>query len=268
MGKKSRPPPPPDYSAAARATAEGNWQNTQRTVGTNRFTDVGPTGQSSWSLRPGADPNNPQPGDFVRTTTLSQGQQDVLGGVERGATQAGGLASDLMGGYQPDFAGRDRLTESLFRRATQFADRRFNRDEEALRTRLINQGLAAGSEGYDDAVRTFGENRDAFYSDAADRAAIGGEQQFQANQNNAIQRIAALLAQQRGGLQGFQSDNDWDAPPVAGPDLLGATGQQYNAEVARTNAINAGRAAPWQAITGLGAAWLMGGRGLPGRRPA
>lgn len=41
----------------------------------NRVDQVGPQGSVTWSLKPGADPNNPQAGDYIQTTSYSPEQQ-------------------------------------------------------------------------------------------------------------------------------------------------------------------------------------------------
>lgn len=41
----------------------------------NRADQVGPQGSVTWTLKPGADPNNPQAGDYIQTTTYSPEQQ-------------------------------------------------------------------------------------------------------------------------------------------------------------------------------------------------
>lgn len=74
MGKSSAPPAP-DYEAAAIAQGVAERDTAQYNNAANRVDQVGPQGSSTWSIRPGADPNNPQPGDYTQTTTLSADQQ-------------------------------------------------------------------------------------------------------------------------------------------------------------------------------------------------
>jgi len=74
MGKSSAPPAP-DYAAAAVAQGDANREVAQYNTGANRVNQYGPQGSSEWTMRPGADPNNPQPGDYIQTTTLSPEQQ-------------------------------------------------------------------------------------------------------------------------------------------------------------------------------------------------
>lgn len=100
MGKSSAPPPP-DYAAAATAQGEANRETAQFNAGANRVNQITPQGSSTWSIRPGADLNNPQPGDYIQTTTLSPEQQalyqqqtDIENALMRTAGQQLGRVSD------------------------------------------------------------------------------------------------------------------------------------------------------------------------------
>lgn len=76
MGKSSAPPPP-DYAAAATAQGAANKETAIFNAGANRVNQITPQGALTWTIRPGADPNNPQPGDYIQTTTLSPEQQGI-----------------------------------------------------------------------------------------------------------------------------------------------------------------------------------------------
>lgn len=77
------PPPPPDYAGAAKAQGEADLQTTQYNAAINRPDEYDPYGSRRWTLRPGADPKNPQPGDYISTTELSPDQQRILDANER-----------------------------------------------------------------------------------------------------------------------------------------------------------------------------------------
>lgn len=76
MGKSSAPPPP-DYAALASQQGQNNKETAQFNAAANRVNQVTPQGSTTWSIRPGADMNNPKPGDYVQTTSLSPGQQGL-----------------------------------------------------------------------------------------------------------------------------------------------------------------------------------------------
>ena len=76
MGKSSAPPAP-DYEAAAIAQGKENRETAQFNAGANRVNQYTPQGSSVWTIRPGADLDNPQPGDYIQTITLSPEQQSI-----------------------------------------------------------------------------------------------------------------------------------------------------------------------------------------------
>lgn len=104
MGKPSAPPPP-DYAALARAQGEESRDTAIYNNAINRVNQVGPDGSITWSVRPGANPDNPQPGDYIQTTSLSPQQQaikDAQYGINRSfldTAQSGiGRVADAMAG--------------------------------------------------------------------------------------------------------------------------------------------------------------------------
>ena len=269
MGKKSSAPAAPDYQQLAQNTAISNRQNAQTALGANRYNEVGPYGEVTWALRPGADSSNPQAGDFIRTTQLSGAQAGLQGQTEAAGMEFGNFARDGLAGFQPDDVARDKLTDALYRRGTQYYDRRFGAEQGSLETKLLNSGLARGSEAYQRAMADFNERKDTAYADAADRAVIGGEQQSQVNQANAWNRLLSALEAQRGAIVGApQSANTAPMQYTPGADALSAGTQQYNDALEANNANNANRARPWQIAGSLAAAYLTGGASLAAQAAA
>lgn len=237
MGKADSPATP-DYKGLSIATSN-----------LGRFTENGPGGSVNWSLRPGADINNPQPGDYIRNTQLSGDQQRLFDQGEANQLRASDLASAQMRDLS---GGRQGMEDALYRRATSHYDQNFGDQEAQLRTRLENSGLAAGSEMYDKQMRNFGQTRDSAYADAADRAVAGADQ----GQNSAVSRLAQILQMSRG--QSPTSTNS----SAAGPDLSGAAGQAYQSELGNVNAQNAQSGQLMSLIGSLGAAAMLSDRRL------
>src|SRR3546814_13406650 len=76
-GKGSKAPDPPDYAAQARAQGAADKATAQYTTALDRPNQYAPNGSSEWVLRPGADADNPMPGDWTQTTSLSPEQQAI-----------------------------------------------------------------------------------------------------------------------------------------------------------------------------------------------
>lgn len=240
MGK-SDAPAPPDYKGQAVATANSN-----------KFNEVGPTGSSAWSIRPGADPSNPQPGDYIRTTSLSPQQQSLYDQQVKNQLSTGLAGANAL--TDINNAGDTQKTQdALYRRATQYYDQNFDRSQAALETKLQNQGLTQGSEAYANALTQFNQGKDTAYADATDRAIVGADSTRNANLNSNVSRLASLMAMSRG-------DTPQTAGIGGGADLFGATQGQYNAQLAGVNADNANAATTASTIgstAALAAAFFM-----------
>lgn len=96
MGK-SKAPPPPDYAAAATAQGAANVEAAQTTAALNRPTQIDSNGSQEWSLKPGADPKNPQPGDWIVNTKLNATQQALKDQQDRLSGQYAGMAEGVLG---------------------------------------------------------------------------------------------------------------------------------------------------------------------------
>ena len=190
-------PKTPDYAAAAQATADSNKAAALTTGALNRPTQVTPTGSQSWSLKEGADPNNPQPGDWIATTTYSPEQQKLYEGgvksqqglVDTANAGVGGLAGLGIGqglGDQiaPSFTGdvsktagefsadRQAISDAMYANQTKYLGDQFARDDESLRSQLLSRGLTEGSSAYENALRDQQRTQNDAYGTAANNATM------------------------------------------------------------------------------------------------
>lgn len=76
MGKSSKAPAV-DYDAAARAQGQENRETAEFNAGANRVNQYGPDMSTEWTLKPGADPKNPKPGDYIQTVKYSDSRQKL-----------------------------------------------------------------------------------------------------------------------------------------------------------------------------------------------
>lgn len=302
---KGDTPDAPNYTRLAEQTAAANREATFLQTGLNRPTEINPYGSRQWALRPGADPNNPQPGDWVVADTLSPNQQGLLetresvqqgmgtaaqGGTERlqemmrtgvNTSNLPQRSTEAIPGSEQAFSDdRRRMEDATYGRMTRFYDQQFGEDEAALRNRLSNSGLMEGSEAYDKALRDFGQNKEAAYSDAAARAVeMGGSEQSRAYGNllqgvsaadarrgNALNEEVTLrqmpLNEMNALLSGTQVGGSGGGAAFAnaglaqGPNYMDAANAQYQAGMDRYNARAGGVSSGLGAATQLGAAWL------------
>lgn len=215
MGKGGAPASP-DYTAAAKAQSQGNKELAMLTTAMNRTGTEGPQGSTGWSLRPGADPNNPQAGDWTQTTTLAPSTQQAYdSGISGANAQLAGMAG-----------GRDAITNAMYNRETQFYGDRFGRDEASLRDRLTNSGLTEGSEAWKNAMTDFNRSKNEAYGTASNNAVLAGSQEESA----AASRYAQLLSAAKGILPSSQVAQ---MGQVQGPDYLSAAQAQGKDSMAK-----------------------------------
>lgn len=206
-------PQVPDYIRAAIATGNAG-----------KYDEQTPYGTVSWSLRPGADPANPQPGDYIRSTNFSPEQQQLYEQNTQNQLTAGQVGGQQLADLGQ---GRQAVQDALYRRATQYYGQNFGDQENQLRTRLANQGLNEGTEAFERELRNFRQTRDSAYADATDRAIAGADQQ----ENNAVARIVNIL-----NMSKATTPTSGNSAGGAGTDLLSAANQAYTANLGASNA--------------------------------
>lgn len=139
------------------------------------------------------------PPSFSATTKLSPEQQAIydtqtaqekqlldLGGQQIGRIQES-VATPYSYAGLGDAPAAESIAEQQLRAEEALMSRlnpQFGRDEEAMRTRLINQGIAQGSEAYNREMDTFNQMK----NDARVQAILGGQQYGTTAQNQALQR--------------------------------------------------------------------------------
>lgn len=195
--------------------------------GTNKFKDS----QGNWVETP----------KYTATTTLTPQQQAILDQTQAANLNLGTIANERSS-FLKDYLAQDfnvnQATEAKINElGSSRLDPRFAREQEALRTQLINSGIRPGTAAYSAAMNDFGQTK----NDAYNQLALTGRQQaFQeASYERAqpLNEISALLS----GAQ-VQQPNFVNTPQsnVAGVDYTGLVNNQYNQQVASSNAAMGG----------------------------
>ena len=294
-GGKGSAPKPPNPKEVADAQYTLNKRTSMFEAQQNRFNQSNPFGDISWTNTPiktitgyrkvngkrkaiyESTPN------WTQKTTLSAPQQNILNnqqGIQQGAgSTALGLTPKVQERlYQPvynaqgdmadaqaqlkalptaDLATRQHVEESLMNRLNPS----LQQDEAALRNQLANQGLAYGSEAYNNAMRDMSQR-----TNDARLAVVGqGGQEMQRNQDMNLSRIGQLfgaatdrqgmdaasrnqalaelsaLIQQSGSPQMPTFGGTQNVGGIAAPDLTGLTASNYQSQVAGANANTASK---------------------------
>lgn len=269
LGPAPSAPAAPDYSGAAQATAAGNIDAARVATAANRVNQVTPYGNLNYAVT-GSDPyGNPT---WTATQTLSPAQQQLLDYQNQASLGLGRLAGQGLGyvenmlqtpfdtsklpstGFNPSQSYQDAYMQRL---APQLQQGR-----EQLQQRLANQGIDIGSEAYDRAMQSQAQRENDLLLGATTQGfGVGQQARQSALQEQAYLRnepLNTLSAVRTGAqVQGPQFVNSAQQATTAGPDLLGAAGMGYNAQMGDFNAKQAAQANLNQGLYSLGGAAMM-----------
>jgi hypothetical protein len=269
LGPAPSAPAAPDYRAAAQETASGNLDAARAATAANRVNQVTPYGNLNYAIT-GADPyGNPT---YTATQTLSPQQQQLLDYQNQTSMGLGRLAGQGLGyvenmlqtpfdtsalpstGFNPSQSYQDAYMQRL--------QPQIQQGREALDVKLANAGIPVGSEAYRRAQMAQSQRENDLLAAATTQGFGVGQQARQtALQEQAYLRNEPLntLSAVRTGSQvtGPQFVNSAQQATTAGPDLLGAAGMQYNAQMGDFNAQQAAQQNFNQGLMGLGMAGVM-----------
>lgn len=271
---KSDAPPPPDYASAAKETAAGNREAAEYTTKANRISQVTPYGSLNYNYTPKYDAQGKETGEgWTQTMNLTPQAQATLDKQMRLSDQYADVAGIGFDKTRAIFENPSIDESTLPQRAIDIGktaqeallsriEPNLQREDEALRTRLANQGVTLGSDAYAREMNLQGQKG----TDLRLQAALQGVNLDQANRAAALNeaytaqsRPLDLISALRSGaqvnnpqFQGFAQQAN-----TAGPDLLNAANQQYTQQVNAVNAENAQTSGLVGGLMGLGAAGLM-----------
>jgi hypothetical protein len=268
LGPAPSAPAAPDYSGAARETAAGNVEAARVATAANRINQVTPYGSLTYS-QSGTDAyGNPT---YTATQAFTPEQQRLLETQNRISSNLGDVATKGVSyvenmlntpfntaalpttGFNPSQSYQDAYMQRLQPQITQ--------NREALQQQLANKGIDIGSVAYDRAMQTQAQRENDLLAAATTQGfGVGQQARQQALQEQAYLRNEPLntLSAVRTGSQvtGPQFVNSFNQATTAGPDLLGAAGMQYNAQMGDFNAKQAAQANLNQGIFSLGSAGI------------
>lgn len=266
MGKQSAPAAP-DYTAAAEKTAAGNLEAAKYATKANRVNQYTPYGNLTYAEGPD--------GTWSQTQTLTPQAQATLDKqlalsdkyaqtASTGFDKVQGLLSnpELDMSQLPGRAidvGKTAKEAIMSRLQPQLAQQ-----DEALRTRLANQGITLGSEAYGKEMTAQGQRG----NDLQLQAALQGINLDQANRASALQEQAYIQDRPLNLVNALRSGAQVQSPQfqayaqqanTQGPNYSGAAQQQYGADMDAYNANQASSSGMMNGLFGIG----MGMAGLP-----
>lgn len=265
---KGDAPPPPDYAGAAQATAQGNLQMAREAVEANRVNQFTPYGSLTWKR-----PQETGKGVWEQYTNLTPEAQQALDQQMALNRKYGETANIGFDKVRNLFESPGLDTSALPARAINVGQTaqeailsrlnpQLQQQEEALRSRLANQGIGLGSTAYEREMALQGQRS----NDLNLQAALQGINLDQNNRAAALQEQAYLQDRPLNLINALRTGNQVNNPQfqqfaqqatTQGPDMLGAAQAGYNAQLDQYNA--------QQASSPLGGLFSLGGAiaGLP-----
>lgn len=237
--KAPKTPAAPDPVATASAQAGAN-RDTAITQGAmNMIDQVGPDGSLTYEKTGDQTFTDSLTGQtytvpkYRAVTSLSESGQRVQGlnnQTQENIATIGRDQSARIGELlsTPLKIGNEATEARLMELGSKRLDPKFARDEEALRTRLINSGIRQGSAAWDAEMSGFNQGK----NDAFNNLLLTGRQQAVQEQlterNQPINEISALLSGSQIGVPQFQQTPQTN---LAGTDYMGAVYNSYNGQM-------------------------------------
>lgn len=259
--KTPKAPPPPDPVATAKAQSGMNTDTaiSQQLVNmTNQNTpDGGLTytqdGYNTFVNSSGQTVKIPR---FTATQTLSaQGQKlyDINNEADINlATLGRDQAAKLSGLLDRPVTMDNEAAESrLFDLGTKRLNPQFARDEEALRTRLVNSGIRQGSDAWNAEMDDFGQRRNDAYNSLALAGRGQAMQELLAERNQPLNEITALMSGSQVSQPNFVGTPQ---ASVANTDYAGMVQNDYNNKMQAVQMKNANNQALMGGLFGLAGA--------------
>ena len=259
MGKPKAPTPPDPQETSAAQTGT----NIATTIANNRMRMVDqytPDGSLTYEQTGTESYTDPYTGEtydipgYSATTSLSPEQQAIADQNNSAKLNLSSLAnerSDFLRDYLPGSeAATDQIDSKLYELGAKRLDPRFAQEEDALRTRLTNQGISMGSEAYNRELERFGQGK----NDAYNQLLLNGRGQAANEVNMPINQITALLSGSQVSNPNVQMTQPQGAPTT---DVAGLINQNYNQQY--QNYQNDPRHGIMGGLFGLGSKAITGG---------
>src|SRR4051812_17287200 len=201
---KPDPVAPPDPKVTADAQAGMNRDTATATQLTNMTNQVGPDGsltygQTGTNSYVGADGRTVTIPQFTATTSLSPTGQKAFDLGEQTKINLAGIGKDQsakIGGILGTNVNlnNDAVESRLMQLGSKRLDPRFAQSDEALRTRLTNQGIMPGSQAWNAEMRAAGETKNDAYNQLLLTGRGQSIDEILTERNQPIKEIAALMS--------------------------------------------------------------------------
>lgn len=198
-------PEPPDPKETSAATTGTNVSTAIANTMLGNVNQVTPDGSLTYGQTGSYDWTDPFTGSvhtvptFTATQTLSDAQQAIKGQSDATSLNLAGTANE-QSAFLKDYLGRpvdlnNEATEArLYDLGTKRLDPRFERERDALETRLSNQGIVKGSEAYDREMERLDRGKTDAYNQLALQGRAQATQEALTERNQPINEIIGLMS--------------------------------------------------------------------------
>jgi len=289
VGKKApSAPAAPDPVATAQAQTATNKETAIANAQLGMINQYTPYGNLIYSKRGVSAEGIPEYDSRIELSPeqqqlLNMSNQGDIGTYQLGLGQLGRITNAVSSpfsyeglpsyGEQDQNAAASRAEEAIMARLNP----QFQRDEEALRSRLINQGIGQGSDAYNIEMERFNQAKNDArlqsilsgqqYGNAELEAALKrrnqGIQEYTTQRNAPLNEYSALTSGTQIQNPQFQSTQSGSMAPV---DYAGLVQNQYNSQLGRYNSQVASNNATTGSFLGtlgqLGGAWIASDIGV------
>jgi hypothetical protein len=238
LGDKMKAPPPQDYMALANQQAANQQALLSQQTRANRPNQSNPYATRAWTEGPD--------GQWSSSDQFTGAMGELNASLQQQARDAMSTPFSLSGlpGLTDGAAARDQAISSAYGQATSRLDPAFAQREDAMRTRLVNQGLQPGSEAYNREMEMFGREKNDAYGGAMSSAIAQGTSagsalfgQSMSSREQALEEMLRQRGQAMGELHGMNGMLGQSGFHGAGlgeaANLLGAGGMQDASDMGR-----------------------------------
>jgi hypothetical protein len=269
LGPAPSAPAAPNYAGAAQATAQGNIDAARLATAANRVNQYTPYGSLEYTMSGEDKYGNPM---WAATQKFSPDQQkllDIQNQLSYGVGQLGTKGLEYVGQQLANPFDVSQLPSIGINPSETYSDAMMRRlapqmeqSRGKLEQQLANQGIGIGTEAYDRAIRNFDQKQNDLLLGAQTQGLDAG---LRARQQQ-LGELAYRRNEPLNVLSALRTGSQVTAPTYVnssqqattqGPDLLGAAGMQYNAQMGDFNAKQAAQQNLNQGLMGLGGAGIM-----------
>lgn len=263
----SSPPAPPDpkQTSAAQTGSSVSTAVANATLGNvNQNTPDGSLNYSQSGTFSMKDPYTGQSYDipqFTATQTLSPTAQATKDQTSAAQLNLGKIANN-QSAFLNDYLGKpvdlNTATENkIDQLGAARLDPQFARQEETVRTNLINRGIREGSPAFTAAMSDFGQNKNDAYNSLYLNGRAQGAQEALTQRNQPLNEISALMSGSQVSQPTFVNPN---MPTIPTTDQAGIINQNYQQKLAANQQSNSFTNSLMGGLFGLGSSLIMSDR--------